>query len=459
MALWHYNNSPQRINLTKQDMGADAYLYLPGPSLKHVDFDVRIPGVVAFAVNTAYPKIKPNYWIGMDKPECYHPNLVNEGFFKIFRQPFAKNDFDGKKLWQHPMTLFADVIKPPKGVADMFLLKAPNISFAWFAHTLGVALHIMVWMGAKKIHFVGCDLGGETDYYDDRKLKPEHRTYNRRLYSRQASFLMEFAMNANKHGVELVSCTEDSPINKFIPFVPLSRALEASKSEEKKNLMPHVLEVREGRLKKQTEEIKWKKPIRERGVMVHCDKNQEWMLDWWWENYRAYNDFPVQFVDLGMTSEGAEFCKARGSYVKLSTLDLKVWFKKPFALKLTQFKRTLYVDLDCHIRGSVYDLFADFNGFTISRDKPNNFSTVKRPIQAGVILYDWGETIINEWCANTVKRYMKYRSDQDVLDHTHKTITELPHEYHWPRIMGENKRALIYHYTGTIGKKLIKQML
>jgi hypothetical protein len=160
-----------------------------------------------------------------------------------------------------------------------------------------------------------------------------------------------------------------------------------------------------------------------------------------------------------MTETGIKFCKDRGIYTKMPDVPLKDWFKKPFAMKMTQFIRTIYMDLDCRVRGDLGDLFEEYKGFAISRDQMNNFSTVNNPVNSGVIIYDHKESIIDRWCDNVIKMSEILRGDQDVLDHTEKTITELPHSVHWLRIQGDNDKALIYHYTGEAGKEMIKNEL
>ena len=116
------------------------------------------------------------------------------------------------------------------------------------------------------------------------------------------------------------------------------------------------------------------------------------------------------------------------------------------------------MDWDVEVRGSLYDMF-EYNDFAISYDKVNNFSTVPQPINAGVIIYDSPNKLIDRWCDRTITDFRKYRSDQDILDSMDKKFTPIPPEIHWLRIMGENKSALLYHYTGPIGKKIIRDKI
>lgn len=460
MALWQYSkDKPHKVSFYRDDMGADAYLYLPGPSLKYVDFDVRVPGTISFAVNTAYPKVVPHYWVGMDKPECYHNNLLHEGIIKFFRASYGGKDFKDKKLFTYPNTFFADIAKPPQGIISMFI-NDRDIYFSWLGHTLGVAMHLILWMGAKKIHLVGCDLGGNSDYYDDRVLSPEQRDYNRRTMEAQRKFLEEVNAVAKLQDIEIISCTPESPINKFLPYKDLKFCIEESRAKcGEVREMKHVLDITTENNKKVSDQIQWADPVRPKGVVVMCDKTQEWMLDWWYENYKRWNEYPIQFIDLGMSPEGVRFCKARGDYAKLPELEFrKSWFKKPFGLKLSHFKKTVFMDLDIEVRGNIYDLF-EMNGLAMCRDVFNRNSLTKNTFNSGLIVFDHGTKLIDDWIQKVYEKFMVAWSDQDCFDLVTKEVNEIPPSVCALRINGPNPKSLMYHWTGPSGKETIKKFI
>ncbi len=39
------------------------------------------------------------------------------------------------------------------------------------------------------------------------------------------------------------------------------------------------------------------------GVIVASDLSQEWLLPWWWDHYKNFNNFPVTFVDLELSNK------------------------------------------------------------------------------------------------------------------------------------------------------------
>src|SRR5437868_5082609 len=106
------------------------------------------------------------------------------------------------------------------------------------------------------------------------------------------------------------------------------------------------------------------------GILVGCDKQQEWMLKWWWGHYSKHNSFPIAFIDFGMSEEAKSWCRQKGKLLPLTcpkdfvfpkTLIPKEligeweksygekiwhsreqWFRKPFALLQTPFRQTIW---------------------------------------------------------------------------------------------------------------------
>lgn len=243
MALWYEcGNGFVKSRFAKKDSGLDAYLVCPGPSLADVNIELKGKGRKVFGINTSYPKVVPDVWVGMDKIECYDRNILYEPCMKVFRGTYAGMELDGRKIKYLPETYFADVAK----VDSMWNERAHDVSFAWHKHTLGVVLHLMIWMGFKTIHFVGNDLGGKRDYYDDRVLSDANRDYNRRLYKQQVKFLQDFKNEGVKRGVRCVSCTPDSPINDFMQFLPVEEAIALTEKNHTyfgNNEIKHAVDV------------------------------------------------------------------------------------------------------------------------------------------------------------------------------------------------------------------------
>src|SRR5690349_19670492 len=126
-------------------------------------------------------------------------------------------------------------------------------------------------------------------------------------------------------------------------------------------------------------------PKAEKGIIVGCDLHQEWLLEWWWELYRAKNTFPVAFADFGMSEHAKNWCASHGeliivdidtSFVKSSNENFFTrggrtealygssfeasrhsWFKKPFACLLSPYEITIWIDLDCEVLTKLDDLF------------------------------------------------------------------------------------------------------
>jgi len=244
--LW-YNagNHWKDVSLARADMKGDAYLVCPGPSLADIDAEkLRGRGRKVFAINTAYPKVKPDVWMGMDRAECYDPEIWAEPFMKIVRGNYTDMQAGGEPIKNYDNVYFADVKEPAPG-KTMLDYRNHNDPLVWHNNTLAAMLHLIIWMGGKRIYLVGCDMGGKKDYYDDRELPPEQREYNRKLYKAQISFIKALSERARSLDVQLISSTPDTPLNSFLQYIPIEEAISESerKATVEKTEIKHALDA------------------------------------------------------------------------------------------------------------------------------------------------------------------------------------------------------------------------
>jgi len=237
MALYYETgNGWVQTTLAKKDLGLDTYLCCPGPSLANVDTDkLKGKGRMVFAINTAYPRVKPDVWMGLDTIDCYDHNILYEPFMKVFRGTYYdKMQSNNTKVKNFPNVFWASLKEPEKGKTMLDYRNHTDL-FVWHKNTLAAMLHLMIWMGARTIYLVGCDMGGTKDYYDERKLTESQHNINRKLYSEQINFLRDLAKKAIRYGITIKSATPNSPINEFLEYTQIDNAIEQS---EKKVLLP-----------------------------------------------------------------------------------------------------------------------------------------------------------------------------------------------------------------------------
>lgn len=233
--------------------------------------------------------------------------------------------------------------------------------------------------------------------------------------------------------------------------------------------------------------------VEQDGIIAGCSRNQEWLLPWWWMNLRLHDMHSVTFVNFGDMSENAlKWCQARGDVV---TLDLphsfvrdkesvdpelasiwmtihsevwemrQAWFKKPFALLQSPYKRTLWLDLDCQVRGSLQPLFEQCDngptGIAMKKEEAGFIELdFKRGLllqgeqvyNSGVVAFKQGADIIKEWAQQAVSENHLFMGDQQLLARIlflkAIPIAVLPNTYNWRIDLGPNPDALILHWLG-----------
>jgi len=189
-----------------------------GPSLKGVQ-DVRGPGRLVLALNTAYPTVIPDMWIGMDNPRCFNRYLFDTPIPKFMRYGHYGKTLDGKLVSSYPGVCFLTNTRA-KEVSDIFTRNKAGDHFVWFAHTLGTSIHLLMWLGCRTIRFLGCDLGGKTAYCHEGVLNKDLQARNKNLYQQQIKFL-DKVVSLGGSDYSFISGTPGSPINDFMPFEPV----------------------------------------------------------------------------------------------------------------------------------------------------------------------------------------------------------------------------------------------
>lgn len=226
------------------------------------------------------------------------------------------------------------------------------------------------------------------------------------------------------------------------------------------------------------------------GVIVGCDANQENLLLFFWLNYRLHNAFPITFMDFGMSSQAKAWCQERGLVIpieetllanphqlfegqttyRLSLAEHRLaWFKKPLAFSKSPYDKTLWLDLDCLVRGNLSSLFKAFNpkeGFYMMKEPKESLIAFRKegiPLpsdslyNSGVVLFCKKHFLIEKWI-EACKETPSARGDQEVLTSLFEkhlfTPKSLNWRYNW--LFGAkkslHKKAHILHFTGEVGK-------
>lgn len=239
------------------------------------------------------------------------------------------------------------------------------------------------------------------------------------------------------------------------------------------------------------------------GVLVGCDKNQEWLLPWWLRHFCIDNfDCPIAFADFGMTPKTRSWCKKRGRLLAIhnpliqnpdertsaawkkkysgETQDLwqmrKTWLKKPVAMSKSPFYRTIWLDLDCQVRFHLQPLFSLALSSAKMAAASVEINQILKPFQShqkiqkyphyntGVVLFEKDSPLLDLWVQSIQEGSQLTFNEEDLLAfiiaYFQIPITPLPHSFNWEVLrFGPNPDALVYHWMGEMGKKAIQKKI
>ncbi len=232
-----------------------------------------------------------------------------------------------------------------------------------------------------------------------------------------------------------------------------------------------------------------KSSIKSKAVIIGCDDRQFWLFNWWYNNYRRFNNNLVVFVDFGLSERNLRIVRDAGIFEfitikpELTMRGAKIWFYKPQAMLMSSCDYNLWLDLDTEVRGDLSPVLAylDTHAIAASLDHFNtvNHQPTDHPsVNTGVFAFRKGYKLIKRWdevcqqelALNTI------RGDQEVLHEIlmGRTTTEgcatdkgqvkkigpvqmvaLPHIYNRLRLDQFSSDDVVRHYTGETGKGII----
>ncbi len=230
----------------------------------------------------------------------------------------------------------------------------------------------------------------------------------------------------------------------------------------------------------------WRKLITHtKGVIVGTDQTTAWLLPWWWRHYNKHNSLPVTFVDFGLSPETISWCKERGSVLTLKNkgfvtpkekIDKSLaeewenlygknvwqaregWFYKPFAMLLSPYETTLWIDLDCELCNSIepiFDLLSKDDEISILKDPGR-----EKIYNSGVVLFRKKNKLIEKWAKTCLTTNSQFIGDDYILSYLiekeNYKIKDLPSDYHWMAGLGMNPKATIIHWASNWGKLFIE---
>ena len=203
-----------------------------------------------------------------------------------------------------------------------------------------------------------------------------------------------------------------------------------------------------------------------KAVVVGSDSNYEWMIPWWYYFYRKHNNYPVVFIDFGMTPKATEFCKKYGAYIKIEEKRKHIWLLKPLAMLSAPSEKILWIDIDCKINGDLAPIFEYCDKFGCCREvgasKGKNGEAIWGNWNCGVIATNTDNQILKKWdeeCSKGMNKIDQFNLTKVCAENGFKVVP-MNHLYNWLQRFGDNRDCLIFHYAGRkIDKfKKIKQI-
>lgn len=212
-----------------------------------------------------------------------------------------------------------------------------------------------------------------------------------------------------------------------------------------------------------------------RAFLTGCDKNTEWMLDWFVKNYKKHNDTPLIFANFGVSEQKQSELALYGfaDIIDMPVQKGKGWFYKPRAMieasKLSN--EVCWLDTDIHILGDMSGIFdyVENNKLCMVEDKPWSARRGEKWHNSGVVAFRGVPDILALWEKESSNNPSV--GDQEILHEMVRStpmermmnISDAPNKYNWLRLQimdgQDSPNKLAMHWTGPKGKLQIQRLM
>lgn len=219
--LWNKTHDKwEVVNLHNSMKGMVAVIACNGPSLDKIDTsNLQGPGRVVIAINNAAPKVRPDWWVGMDGPDCYDKSIFTNSYPKLVRNTLW-NKYEG----------FPNIVTTDLREKVAFYDGGKDDCFRWDWDSFRVTIQLALYLGCKDIVLAGVDLSTkELDYAGGNCLTEKQRSGNQRLYDATIKFLKNHILT--RPSIKFISASPDSQLNEFMPFFPIQDIIQDIESQ------------------------------------------------------------------------------------------------------------------------------------------------------------------------------------------------------------------------------------
>ena len=200
------------------------------------------------------------------------------------------------------------------------------------------------------------------------------------------------------------------------------------------------------------------------------DYRTEWMIPWFIRNYKQWNTAPLIFFDFGVRNK--DYLRMFDNVIKLNKIDKNTtWFMKPKAMLESPGDKTVWIDIDCEVLGSIESLFDLIvpNKLLMGEDVPWSWRSGRKWFNSGVVGFEGKPQVLKDWAYKC--KVDPVTGDQETLHimigddalNILRYIEEMPRKYNVLRLDHIDgsvpPNPLIHHWTGYKGKEVIKKQM
>ena len=171
------DGSSKIVDLRDTYLNESLFIIAGSPAAKKEQLNLLYePGIVTMAINNAATMVRPNMWVGGDRPECYSPSILTDISITKF-SPYGKHEMEflGEPWKLKPSTFFFNCGDKGYTLDNLF---SKHNHIVWWKNTWWIALSLAYTLGFRTLYLVGAEFNIDKDHqYLLNKIK-EHKMFD-----------------------------------------------------------------------------------------------------------------------------------------------------------------------------------------------------------------------------------------------------------------------------------------
>ena len=187
---------------------------------------LKQPGIQVISMNNTASVVPTDIWVGVDKVDCYSERILLNPKIMKFSMISRRDLMVGDKLMKELSNMY--FFGATENHFNIHNFLNPHRDMWWIKNVFPIALQLSYRLGFRKIYLIGCsfNISKDSQYSYKTNLDDQQINWNKKTYRNFVEKMKLMKPHFKEKDFEIISCTPNSLLNEFYPFMKFEDAIK-----------------------------------------------------------------------------------------------------------------------------------------------------------------------------------------------------------------------------------------